>query len=44
MSIDRRGFLKTAGGVGAALGVAGNLLAARPSKTGRVIGANDKIN
>ena len=44
-SVDRRGFLKTAAGVGATLGVAGQLLAARPaSKTGRVIGANDRIN
>ncbi len=44
-SVDRRGFLKTAAGAGAALGAAGKLLAARPaSKTGRVIGANDRIN
>ncbi|MDQ6699330.1 MAG: Gfo/Idh/MocA family oxidoreductase [Acidobacteriota bacterium] len=37
--------MKTAAGAGAALGAAGKLLAARPaSKTGRVIGANDRIN
>ncbi|MDQ6662848.1 MAG: Gfo/Idh/MocA family oxidoreductase [Acidobacteriota bacterium] len=43
-SVDRRGFLKTAAGVGATLGIANNLLAGRPAKAGRVIGANDKIN
>src|ERR1700691_3159361 len=45
-SVDRRDFLKTAGGVGLSLGVAGSALAAaRGSRTsGRVIGANDRIN
>ncbi len=44
-SVDRREFLKTAAGVGVTLGAAGKLLAARPAgKTGRVIGANDRIN
>ncbi len=41
----RREFLKGAGGVGAALGLAGTALAARPAKlaSGRVLGANDRI-
>ncbi|MGD0302919.1 MAG: twin-arginine translocation signal domain-containing protein, partial [Bryobacteraceae bacterium] len=45
-SVDRRDFLKTAGGVGLSLGVASSALAAaRGAKTsGRVIGANDRIN
>ncbi|MFN0172499.1 MAG: Gfo/Idh/MocA family oxidoreductase [Bryobacteraceae bacterium] len=44
--IDRRDFLKTTTQIGAALGVAGNALAARPGKSasGRVVGANDRIN
>jgi predicted dehydrogenase len=45
-SVDRRDFLKTAGGVGLSLGVTSSALAAaRGAKTsGRVIGANDRIN
>jgi predicted dehydrogenase len=47
-SVDRRGFLKTAGSAGIALGMAGSALAARGGKSaatgGRVIGANDRIN
>jgi predicted dehydrogenase len=45
-SVDRRDFLKTAGGVGLSLGVASSAFAAaRGAKTsGRVIGANDRIN
>ena len=45
-SVDRRDFLKTAGGVGLSLGVAGSAFAAaRGAKmSGRVIGANDRIN
>ncbi len=43
-SVNRRDFLKTATAVGSSLGVAGSAFAARPAKTGRVIGANDKIN
>src|SRR5580700_164080 len=43
---DRRDFLKTAGGVGLSLGLANSALAAaRGAKmSGRVIGANDRIN
>jgi predicted dehydrogenase len=44
---DRRDFLKTAAGVGTALSLAGNSFAASrggSGKTGRVIGANDRIN
>ncbi len=42
---DRRDFLKTAAGIGAVLGAGKSLVAAKgPSKTGRVIGANDRIN
>ena len=43
---DRRDFLKTAGGVGLSLGIANSALAAaRGAKmSGRVIGANDRIN
>src|SRR6185436_9569473 len=43
---NRRDFMKKAAGVGATLGVAANAFAARPAKasTGRVIGANDRIN
>jgi predicted dehydrogenase len=51
MPVDRRDFLKTATGVTAALGLAGNAMgAARGAsrggggKTGRVLGANDRIN
>jgi predicted dehydrogenase len=40
---DRREFLKTATSAGAALGLAGRAFG-RPAKTGRVLGANDKIN
>jgi predicted dehydrogenase len=47
-SLNRRQFVQGATRVGTALGLAGELagraLAARPSKTGRVIGANDRIN
>jgi predicted dehydrogenase len=45
-SVNRRDFMKTATGVGATVGLAGRALAARPTKTvtGRVIGANDRIN
>jgi hypothetical protein len=43
-SINRRQFVQNAARVGAALGLAGKALGARPSKTGRVIGANDCIN
>ena len=43
-SVNRRDFLKTATVVGSSLGLAGSAFAARPAKTGRVIGANDKIN
>ncbi|MFN3323669.1 MAG: Gfo/Idh/MocA family oxidoreductase [Bryobacteraceae bacterium] len=39
---NRREFLKSAGAVGAGLGLAGSAWAARPSS--RVIGANDRIN
>src|SRR5579863_6306947 len=45
--VDRRGFLKKAGAAGLSLSIAGNALAARGGKmmqSGRVIGANDKIN
>ncbi len=44
-SLDRRDFLRKAGGYGAALGVAAPLLARTASKTtgGRVLGANDRI-
>ncbi|MBX5495911.1 MAG: Gfo/Idh/MocA family oxidoreductase [Bryobacteraceae bacterium] len=45
-STNRRDFLKSAGAVGATLGLAQSALGARPSKLnpGRVIGANDRIN
>ena len=44
--MDRRDFLKKAGSAGAALGAVGSALGARPGKmsSGRVIGANDRIN
>lgn len=44
-SVNRRDFLKTASSVGAGLGIGGSAFA-RPSKmaSGRVLGANDKIN
>ncbi len=38
---NRRDFIRTAG---AALSLAGTAFAASPAKTGRVLGANDKIN
>jgi predicted dehydrogenase len=47
---DRRDFLKTAAGVGTAFGLAGNSFAASrggrggSGKSGRVVGANDRIN
>lgn len=48
-SVNRRNFLRSAGGAGAALGLAGSAMAAKKPKltvksTGRVIGANDIIN
>ncbi len=46
-SVNRRDFVKQATQVGAALGLAGRALGARPSSSkssGRVIGANDRIN
>src|SRR4051794_14420997 len=43
-SANRRDFLKTAAAVGSTLGIAGKAFGARPAKTGRVIGANDRIN
>ncbi len=44
-SLDRRDFLKTVGVAGATLGAARSAWAAKSSgKTGRVIGANDRIN
>ncbi len=45
-SVDRRSFLKNAASVGASLGIANSALAAARGArtTGRVIGANDRIN
>ena len=43
-NVNRRDFLRTASAVGTSLGLAGSALAARPAKTGRVLGANDRIN
>jgi predicted dehydrogenase len=45
-NLNRRDFVKRAAGVSAALGLAGNALAARSRKfaPGRVLGANDRIN
>lgn len=44
-NFDRRDFLRQAGALGAALGSAGSVLAKSVSKgSGRVIGANDRIN
>ncbi len=45
-SLDRRVFLKTAAGVGAALGAANQMFGARPAakQATRIIGANDRIN
>ena len=46
--VDRRDFLKNAGGASLALGIANSAFAARGGKSsaasGRVIGANDRIN
>ena len=43
--LDRRDFLKTAGAAGLTMSMASSALAARGAKTsGRVIGANDRIN
>jgi len=42
-SVNRRDFVRSATQVGAALGIVSNALSARPA-SGRVIGANDKIN
>ena len=43
---DRRDFLKTAAGVGTTLGLASQLMGAKAASkgSGRVLGANDKIN
>ena len=42
---DRRDFLKTAGAAGLSLGLANAAFAARGARmSGRVIGANDRIN
>jgi predicted dehydrogenase len=41
---SRRGFLKKASAAGAALGLAQSAFAGARGQTGRVIGANDKIN
>jgi predicted dehydrogenase len=43
-SINRRQFVRRATQAGAAFGIAGRAMGARPGKTGRVIGANDRIN
>src|ERR1043165_4944141 len=44
-SFDRRNFLRQAGALGATLGTVGSALAKSGSKaSGRVIGANDRIN
>jgi predicted dehydrogenase len=42
--VKRREFLKTAAAVGSTLGMAKSMFAARPAKTGRVLGSNDRIN
>ncbi len=43
-TVDRRGFLKTAGAAGLALGAAGQAFArGAKASTGRVVGANDRI-
>ncbi len=43
-TVDRRGFLKTAGAAGLALGAAGQAFArGAKATTGRVVGANDRI-
>ncbi|HSB16051.1 MAG TPA: Gfo/Idh/MocA family oxidoreductase [Bryobacteraceae bacterium] len=44
-SLNRRDFVRSAAGVSATLGMAGQALASRTrSQSGRVLGANDKIN
>ncbi|MBZ5594628.1 MAG: Gfo/Idh/MocA family oxidoreductase [Acidobacteriia bacterium] len=45
-SSSRRDFIASAAGMGATLGLAGRAVAARPGQTmtGRVLGANDRIN
>jgi predicted dehydrogenase len=45
-SVNRRDFMKSAAGVGGTLGIAGKALGAKASKaaSGRVLGANDRIN
>jgi predicted dehydrogenase len=44
-SLNRRDFVRSAAGVSATLGIASKALAARvKSQSGRVLGANDKIN
>lgn len=42
--VDRRGFLKQAGGMGAGLAMAGRAFSANTPTAGRVVGANDRIN
>ena len=43
--VDRRGFLRRAGGMGAGLAMAGRAFSANNKLTaGRVVGANDRIN
>ena len=43
-SANRREFLRTAGPASAALGLASKAFGARPARSGRVLGANDRIN
>ena len=46
-TVNRRDFVKNAAAIGATLGAAGKVFAAHPGKaasSGRVIGANDRIN
>jgi predicted dehydrogenase len=42
--VGRRGFLKRAGSMGAGLAMAGRAFSANTPVTGRVVGANDRIN
>ena len=44
--VNRRAFLKNTGAIGATFGLAGSALAGKPARmaSGRVIGANDRIN
>ena len=43
-TVDRRDFLKTATQIGAGMSAATAAFAARPKMSGRVLGANDRIN